>query len=111
MGQKIRPDMIIQITNDAWFGSYSGPYQHLAQAKFRAVEQAVPVIRVANTGISAVIDSKGRIIAQTRLNEATFLDVPIPPSGSKTLYSKFSDWPVLIFLFIFLLKPILLRKK
>ena len=108
---QIRPNMIIQITNDAWFGSYSGPYQHLAQAKFRAVEQALPVIRVANTGISAVIDSKGRIIAQTKLNEAAFLDASIPHSGSKTLYAKFSDWPFLSFIFIFTFISVLLRKK
>ena len=75
------------------------------------MEQALPVIRVANTGISAVIDSKGRIIAQTKLNEATFLDAPIPRSGSKTLYAKFSDWPVLSFLSIFLLISVLSRKK
>ena len=102
--------MIIQVTNDAWFGRFVGPYQHLAQAKFRAVEQALPVIRAANTGISAIIDSKGKIVAQTRLNEATYLDSYIPSAGPKTLYTKFADWPIIIFLTLALAKLILSRK-
>ena len=56
-----RPDVIVQITNDAWFGNISGPYQHLAQARLRAVEQGIGVIRSANTGVSAVIDAMGRV--------------------------------------------------
>ena len=107
---EVRPNMIIQITNDAWFGRFVGPYQHLAQAKFRAVEQALPVIRAANTGISAIIDSKGKIVAQTRLNEATYLDAYIPSAGPKTLYTKFADWPIIIFLTLALGKLILSRK-
>ena len=87
-----------------------GPYQHLAQAKFRAVEQALPVIRAANTGISAIIDSKGKIVAQTRLNEATYLDAYIPSAGPETLYTKFADWPIIIFLTLALGKLILSRK-
>lgn len=107
---EVRPNMIIQVTNDAWFGRFVGPYQHLAQAKFRAVEQALPVIRAANTGISAIIDSKGKIVAQTRLNEATYLDAYIPSAGPETLYTKFADWPIIIFLTLALGKLILSRK-
>ena len=107
---EVRPSMIIQVTNDAWFGRFLGPYQHLAQAKFRAVEQALPVIRAANTGISAIIDAKGKIVAQTRLNETTFLDAYIPPVGSKTLYAKLADWPIIIFLTLALSKLTLFRK-
>jgi len=59
-----RPDFLLQITNDAWFGTFSGPWQHLAQARFRAIEQGLPMLRAANTGISAMIGPRGRVLAQ-----------------------------------------------
>jgi apolipoprotein N-acyltransferase len=95
-----RPDIILQVTNDAWFGNISGPYQHLAQAKFRAVEQGLPVLRSANTGISAAIDPYGRILAQLALNEEGYLDVAIPDPLAPTLYSKTGDTPLFILLLI-----------
>lgn len=89
-----RPDYLLQITNDAWFGTFSGPYQHLDQARFRAVEQGVPLIRAANTGVSAVIDSAGRVVAGLSLGEAGFLDVAVPAGRSApTLYARTGDWP------------------
>jgi hypothetical protein len=69
-GAPVRPDVLLQITNDAWFGEFSGPFQHLAQARMRAVEQNLPMIRVANTGVSAMIDAGGRIVAEIPLGEA-----------------------------------------
>jgi apolipoprotein N-acyltransferase len=91
--------MILQITNDAWFGNYSGPYQHLAQARLRAVEFGLPVLRSANTGISAVIDAKGRVVEQTALNQAAVLDVALPPKRDQaTFYAVWQDWPVGMFL-------------
>jgi apolipoprotein N-acyltransferase len=95
-----RPDWIAHLTNDAWFGSFSGPYQHLALARLRAAEQGLPVLRSANTGISAVIDSRGRIVAQLRLNEAGFLDARLPSALPPTQYSRFGDWPALIVVFL-----------
>lgn len=90
-----RPDYLLQITNDAWFGKFSGPYQHLDQARFRAVEQGVPLIRVANTGVSAVIDRHGRIISELPLGEAGYLDVAVPaPSADPTFYSRMGDTPI-----------------
>ncbi|MFV2034368.1 MAG: apolipoprotein N-acyltransferase, partial [Halocynthiibacter sp.] len=90
-----RPSLLLQITNDGWFGEISGHYQHLAQARFRAVEQGLPMLRAANTGISAVIDGKGRVLGSLPLNEAGYLDGKVPPPLSPTLYSRTGDWPVL----------------
>ncbi|MGT2487612.1 nitrilase-related carbon-nitrogen hydrolase [Methylobacterium oryzae CBMB20] len=66
------PGLILNVTNDAWFGDTPGPRQHLAQARLRAVEEGLPLVRDANTGISAVIDPHGRIVARTKLDEETW---------------------------------------
>jgi len=99
-GAPSRPDLLLQITNDAWFGTYAGPQQHLAQARLRAIEQGVPMIRVANTGISAVIDPAGRIIDALPLGRAGFLDVPVPVAGAPTLYARSGDWLALLAAFV-----------
>lgn len=92
-----RPGWLLNLTNDAWFGASSGPYQHLATSRFRAVEQGIPLVRVANTGISAIVDGYGRVLAQTRLNEQTVIDVELPKSLKQpTLFAQFGDWLVLI---------------
>lgn len=93
-----RPDMLLQLTNDAWFGKFSGPYQHLAQARMRAIETGLPMIRVANTGVSAVIDAKGRMTHHLPLGEAGFLDAPLPPALPPTIYARTGDWPVFVLL-------------
>ncbi|MDH3262615.1 MAG: apolipoprotein N-acyltransferase [Paracoccaceae bacterium] len=90
-----RPDWVLQVTNDAWFGEISGPYQHLAQARLRAVEQGLPVIRAANTGISAVIDAKGRVLERLGLGQQGFLDAALPPALPPTPYAGTGDWPAL----------------
>ena len=87
-----RPAWLLQITNDAWFGQISGPYQHLAQARLRAVEQGLPMVRVANTGVSAVINAHGVTEAQLPLGKDGYLDVYLPPSLPPTLYSRTGDW-------------------
>ena len=98
-----RPDMLIQITNDAWFGERSGPYQHLAQARMRAIEQGLPMIRAANTGISAIIDPYGRMVASIGLGEAGYADAALPAPLSPTLYASTGDWPAAVLLFSALL--------
>jgi apolipoprotein N-acyltransferase len=96
IGASVRPEAMILITNDAWFGKDAGPFQHLAQARLRAIERGVPMIRVANTGISAMIDAKGRITGQIALDTHGYLDVPLPPASQATLYNRWGSIPFLI---------------
>ncbi|MFP5507782.1 MAG: apolipoprotein N-acyltransferase [Alphaproteobacteria bacterium] len=91
-----RPDFLMQITNDAWFGAISGPYQHLAQARLRAIEQGLPMVRVANTGVSAMIDPRGRITAELPLGVAGWLDAPLPDPLAPPLYARTGEWPILL---------------
>ena len=95
-----RPRVLLQITNDAWFGEFSGPFQHLAQARMRAVEQGLPMVRVANTGVSAMIDPGGAITASIPLGEAGFIDAPLPDARPPTLYARTGDWPVAVALVV-----------
>ncbi len=92
-----RPDWMLQITNDAWFGKYAGPRQHLAQARARAIEQGLPMVRVANTGITAVIGPRGQLRAQLPPRMAGKLDTTLPSALAPTLYSRMGDMPVLLF--------------
>ena len=89
-----RPDFLLQITNDAWFGKFSGPYQHLAQARMRAIEQGLPMMRAANTGVSAMIDARGNITAQLGLDQAGFVDASLPAKLRPTIYSRSGDIPI-----------------
>ncbi len=93
-----RPDYLLQITNDAWFGTFSGPYQHLDQARFRAIEQGLPLVRVANTGVSAVIGPDGAIVDQIGLGVAGYKDVAVPAPLGVTLYARMGDLPVFLLL-------------
>ncbi|MDF1610222.1 apolipoprotein N-acyltransferase [Hoeflea sp. YIM 152468] len=74
-----RGDLLLNLTNDAWYGMTPGPYQHLRQAQLRAVETRLPLVRAANSGISAVIDAGGRVVGGLPLGEAGVFDVALPP--------------------------------
>ena len=87
--ERDRPDWLVNITDDAWFGDSSGPRQHFADARLRAVEEGVPLIRDANSGISAEIDAFGRVKASLPLNTQGILVVNLPGSLQKTFYSRF----------------------
>lgn len=86
-----RPAWILNITNDGWFGPSTGPRQHLVQAKLRAIEEGLPVVRVANTGISAVIDSYGRVRNMIGLDEQGIIDAPLPVSLEPTPFSDYGQ--------------------
>ena len=101
---------MVLITNDAWFGNGAGPAQHLAQARLRAIEQGLPMARAANTGISAMIDAKGRMIEALPLNQAGALDVPLPAALPPTVYTRLGDWPVLALPILSLALMILRRR-
>jgi apolipoprotein N-acyltransferase len=92
-----RPSWLINVTNDGWFGRSTGPYQHLAQARLRAIEQGLAVVRAANTGISAVVDPVGRIVEQLPLEAAGVIDSGLPRALPQTLYGRFGDaWLVML---------------
>jgi apolipoprotein N-acyltransferase len=93
-----RPDWIINVTNDGWFGVSTGPYQHLQQARLRAIEEGLPLVRAANTGISAVIDPVGRIINSLPLGHEGVIDSPLPRAIGATFYARRGDTPVAILL-------------
>jgi apolipoprotein N-acyltransferase len=86
-----RPGWIVNLTNDGWFGISTGPYQHLQQARMRAIEEGLPVVRAANTGISAVIDPMGRIVAKLGLGIEGVLDASLPAAIGPTVYARFGN--------------------
>ncbi|WP_232622761.1 apolipoprotein N-acyltransferase [Pseudorhodobacter sp. MZDSW-24AT] len=96
-GAPERPDWMLQITNDAWFGTLTGPFQHFEQARMRAVEQGLPLIRVANTGVTAVIDARGRVLDALPFGEAGALDVAqIPGALAITPYARWGEGPAVL---------------
>jgi apolipoprotein N-acyltransferase len=95
-----RPGWIVNVTNDGWFGNSSGPYQHLQQSRVTAIEQGLPIVRAANTGISAVVDPVGRIIASLPLAHEGVLDAPLPRSIGAPIYARFGDAPAAVLILI-----------
>jgi apolipoprotein N-acyltransferase len=87
-----RPDWFVNVTDDSWFGPWAGPRQHLLAARVRAIEQGLPVVRAANTGISAIIDPLGRLTAQLGLDEMGVVDGPLRAPIAATPYSRLGEW-------------------
>jgi apolipoprotein N-acyltransferase len=84
-----RPAWMVNVTNDAWFGTSTGPRQHLAAARLRAVEEGLPLLRVANTGITAAFDSRGHEIARLEMQQTGFRTVTLPGALPRTLFERF----------------------
>ena len=86
-----RPGWVLNLTNDGWFGISSGPYQHFRQARVRTIEEGLPLVRAANTGISAVVDPLGRVIRSLPLGAEGVLDAALPQPIEPTLYARAGD--------------------
>jgi apolipoprotein N-acyltransferase len=95
-----RPQWLLNVTNDAWFGNSAGPRQHLAAARLRAVEEGLPVVRAANTGISAVFDSRGREVARLGLGVTGSIAAPLPAVWGATLFSHTGVWGPTLLAFV-----------
>ena len=93
-----RPAWMLNVTNDAWYGRTSGPYQHFAIARTRAVEEGLPLVRVANNGISAVVDPLGRVLERTDLDAVGYVDAMLPSPVGRTPYARAGDWMLLVLL-------------
>lgn len=102
-----RPGVIVNVTNDGWFGNTTGPRQHLHQARVRAVEQGLPLIRAANNGISAAIDPYGRILGRIELDVRGSIDAALPAAIERPFYARFGD---LAFFTVWLLGSLILGK-
>jgi apolipoprotein N-acyltransferase len=86
-----RPQWLLNLTNDAWFGISSGPYQHFAAARFRAVEEGMPLVRAANNGVSAIVDPYGRVMTSLDLGRSGVVDGDLPRAIAPTAYARLGD--------------------
>ena len=106
-----RPGLIVNLTNDGWFGDTTGPWQHFHQTRVRAVEEGLPIIRAANNGVSAVVDPYGKVITMLMLNERGVVDSGIPASIAAPVYAKFGDCTSVGLALIFLLASVVLARR
>jgi apolipoprotein N-acyltransferase len=110
-GPGARPQWLLNVTNDAWFGVSSGPYQHLTSARLRTIEEGLPMIRAANTGVSAVIDAYGRVLAALDMEREGVIDHALPPARAVTPYGRWHDWMLLLLVCILALPAAFIRPK
>jgi len=107
-----RPGWLLNLTNDGWFGISPGPYQHLQQARVRAIEEGLPLVRAANTGISLVADPLGRVIRSLPLGTEGVLDSPLPAAVEPTFYARVGDrHTALVLAVIFALATVRRRRR
>jgi apolipoprotein N-acyltransferase len=98
-----RPDWILNVTNDGWFGDSPGPWQHLRQARLRAVEEGLPVVRAANTGVSAVIDPYGRLVKRLGIGVRGVIDSGLPQAAAPTLFGMYANWILAAVIFVLII--------
>jgi apolipoprotein N-acyltransferase len=107
-----RPGLLLNVTNDGWFGDTTGPWQHFHQSRVRAVEEGLPLVRSANNGVSAVIDGRGRLLAVLGLNARGVIDSGVPAALSPPLYARWGDWTfVAVVSFFMAIATVLARKQ
>jgi apolipoprotein N-acyltransferase len=106
-----RPGALINVTNDGWFGTSTGPYQHFHQSRVRAVEEGVPLVRAANNGISAVVDPYGRALETLGLNVRGVIDSPLPEALPPPVYARVGDWGLAFLLALYGVTAKFLHKK
>ncbi|MGI9381143.1 MAG: apolipoprotein N-acyltransferase [Methyloligellaceae bacterium] len=106
-----RPEWLLNLTNDGWFGDTAGPHQHLHQARIRAIEEGLPVVRVANTGISVVIDSYGQILERIPLNQMGTIDSGLPLPLEETVYARHGLPIIFVLLILGFLFPVILQAR
>lgn len=104
-----RPSFLFNPSNDAWFGSW-GPVQHLAQARLRAIEEGLPIIRSTPTGVSAVVDARGQVLRALGLHRAGFLEGALPAALPPTLFSRLGNWAAFAFMLLLVALAIATRK-
>ncbi len=105
-----RPAWLLNLTNDGWFGISSGPYQHLQQARLLAIGQGLPLVRAANTGISAVIDPLGRVVASLPLGAKGVLDGRLPQPIAPTIHARLGDLPFIVMVLVALVLVLVRRR-
>jgi apolipoprotein N-acyltransferase len=106
-----RPRWILNLTNDAWFGITPGPHQHFAQARLRAIEEGLPLVRVANNGISAIVDPLGRIVNMLPLGSDGLIDGALPQALEETVYARHRNGPVLLLVTAFAIALLAARRR
>ncbi|MEI9990430.1 MAG: apolipoprotein N-acyltransferase [Rhizomicrobium sp.] len=106
-----RPMWILNVTDDSWFGPWAGPAQHLLAARVRAIEEGLPLARAANTGISAVVDAQGRIIARLGLDRTGIVDALLPKADGPTPYARFADLVFFLLLILCAALPMALSRR
>src|SRR5262249_48305399 len=106
-----RPGLLINVTNDGWFGNTTGPRQHFHQARVGAGEEGLPILRAANNGVSAIIDAEGRVLKKLDLNVKGVIDTSLPLPRAETLYARFGDWLFAANALLFALAALVLRRR
>jgi apolipoprotein N-acyltransferase len=106
-----RPGLLINVTNDGWFGDTTGPWQHFHQARVRAVEEGLPIIRAANNGVSAIVDGQGRVVTMLSLNARGVIDSRIPASIAVPLYATAGDSTFVVLALIFLVAAVVTSRR